>query len=101
MWLLYLKFFLLLLSFFSFDFNDFVQNWLNHENAKSWYHFRPQSDYLLNSKGEMPLDFIGKFENIEQDFQFVCRKIGVTKKLMHTNLVRKIQTVGLSASVIQ
>jgi hypothetical protein len=31
------------------------------------------------------VDFIGKIENIEDDFQLICNKIGVKEKLPHSN----------------
>ena len=33
-----------------------------------------QSDYIYDSTGA-EIDFIGRFENLEKDFSFVCKKI--------------------------
>jgi len=45
-------------------------------------HFKPQIDWIdLKS-----IDFIGKFENLQEDFNTVCDKINITrKKLPHKN----------------
>ncbi len=67
------------------DFNSFVENWLCIENARSWYHFKPQVDYICSSQCDLSLDFIGYFENIEVDFQIIANKIGCNATLGKTN----------------
>jgi hypothetical protein len=55
--------------------NDRVKN--NHMGFNRWIGDREH--YHL-------MDFIGRFENLQEDFDIVCDKIGVTrKKLTHTN----------------
>lgn len=45
-----------------------------------------QLDYISDAKGDLNVDFIGRFENIDQDFQFVCDKLNLkTDKLPHFN----------------
>ena len=34
--------------------------------------FMPQIDWLTDSSGEVAIDFIARFENLEDDFQCVC-----------------------------
>ena len=36
-----------------------------------------QSDYLIDLHGRVLVDFIGRYENLADDFQQVCRRIGV------------------------
>lgn len=49
-------------------------------------HVLAQSDFILNSRGEQIVNFIGKFENLQQDFNIVCDKIGIPKqRLPHKN----------------
>ena len=36
-----------------------------------------QIDYLKDRHGDFPLNFIGRFENIEVDFKFVCEQLGL------------------------
>ena len=35
-----------------------------------------QYEYVCNDKGEIIVDFIGRFETLQKDFSFVCNKIG-------------------------
>jgi len=43
-------------------------------------HYMPQVDYIFHS-GSLLVDFVGKFENLEEDFQKVCDSLNVNFKL--------------------
>jgi len=60
------------------DFRSFVKDIDQHIN---FLHFRPMS-YWLNDD----VDFIGKFENLQEDFDSICRALDVEcKQLPHVN----------------
>ncbi|MBT5016362.1 sulfotransferase family 2 domain-containing protein [Candidatus Peregrinibacteria bacterium] len=68
----------------STSFHDFVMN------AKVGYFPQfmflcPQCDFLMDKSNKPIVDFIGRFENLENDFQKVCEKIEVTAELRKTN----------------
>ena len=44
-----------------------------------------QSRYVLDTEDNLIVDFVGKFENLEQDFEQICRKIHVSTNLPHIN----------------
>jgi len=44
-----------------------------------------QKDFFYDDNNNCLVDFIGKFENINNDFQKICNKIGIKAKLPHTN----------------
>ncbi|WP_017902032.1 sulfotransferase family 2 domain-containing protein [Pseudomonas asplenii] len=67
------------------DFDDLVCRWLDADNVRRQLHFAPQTDFITTSLGHLSLDFIGYQENIENDFQAVCEKIGVDLHLPHLN----------------
>jgi hypothetical protein len=51
----------------------------------SWF-FSPQSDFIIDEEGNPLVDFIGKFENLQNDFSHVCGQIGIpVTELSHTN----------------
>ena len=56
-----------------------------------WIHLLPQKNFLMgdysNRIDKRPyIDFYGKYETLQQDFDYVCEKIGFPKtKLPHTN----------------
>lgn len=61
-------------------FSDFIE-W--HYNANQ---VNLQSEYVYDRDGKCRLDFIGRFENIEEDFNIACEKIGIQSKLSKLNV---------------
>lgn len=51
-----------------------------------WEHFTPQVDFLRNSKGQIVLDYIGRVENIDEDFEFLKGKINPRAKIKSRNI---------------
>lgn len=48
-------------------------------------HFRPQTEFLVNRSGFIELDFLGRFENIERDFNTLCALTGLNARLPQNN----------------
>ncbi len=70
------------------DFDAFVRDWVTPENIYSYIHFVPQHKFL-RSKGNKPIvDFIGRYENLEEDFRYIQNKIGINAELKHLNITR-------------
>jgi len=44
-----------------------------------------QKDFVLSDSGELLVDFIGHYETLQQDFETVCRRIGIDSRLPHKN----------------
>ena len=68
------------------SFFNFVKYYCD-TNHKGWKNndFLPQFNYL-SLDNSLAIDFIGKFENLQEDFDVVCDKIGVARKqLPYTN----------------
>ncbi len=67
------------------DFSAFVMDWLNRENVWSKLHFQPQIDFISTNGAKPEVDFIGRFENLEEDFAYVKKRIGISTSLGHFN----------------
>ena len=67
------------------DFDAFVKGWVNRNNIWKGLHFRPQSSFDLHQKNQPGLDFIGYYENLAADFDFICRKLEIKSTLMEAN----------------
>jgi len=64
------------------SFKEYVNYWKNGGQIST---FPQYHSHYLNEE----LDFIGRFENIQQDFNTICNKIGIPlKKLPHINKSR-------------
>jgi len=49
---------------------------------------RSQHATLSNAKGKLCMDFIGKFENLAEDFQKVCGNLNIKAQLPHLNATK-------------
>ena len=70
-----------------YSFKDYL---FMHIPTPSWSdqycHIIPQYDFLYDQEGNRQVDFVGKFENIQADFNEVCRRLGLPEKtLPHSN----------------
>jgi len=76
------------------------RNFLNHKNFKDFVlhklpppgrddkyrHIMPQTAMLYDGNGRLLVDFVGKFENLQQDFTKVCKHLGFEdSSLPHVN----------------
>lgn len=46
---------------------------------------RLQLDFLADARGQLLMDFVGRFERLQADFRVVCETIGVNANLPHVN----------------
>ena len=54
-------------------------------DEKRWF-VGSQASFICDEKGEIIVDFVGRFENLQQDFNSICRQIGLSPtKLPHVN----------------
>lgn len=57
------------------SFASFV-DWLNQDNLSSTVHLRPQTDWITDNGGNLLVDFIGKYECLETDFDIISNRLG-------------------------
>lgn len=64
-------------------FKEFLKSYI--ESGRLF--FRSQLSYIQDVDGSIPLDFIGRFENLQEDFDIVRQKLGTNKipHLTHSN----------------
>ncbi|HID0753319.1 TPA: sulfotransferase family 2 domain-containing protein [Campylobacter jejuni] len=86
--------------------NDYDKNWadenlknfdtfeqfvlaLKNKNIKdkilSWQHFTPQYKFICDENKNILVNFIGKLENINNDFKIVKNELNFDRKLIHSN----------------
>jgi chondroitin 4-sulfotransferase 11 len=68
------------------NFGSFVRAWLTEENISTWVHFFPQSHFILDETGSVKVDFVGRFERLDEDFNLVAKKLGCQKSLPKKNV---------------
>lgn len=65
------------------SFEQFVLEWVNPANVRIFEHLRPQHRFACDPSGKLAVDFVGRVENFDADFQTVCERLGVERELMH------------------
>lgn len=74
------------------NFEDFVIHWLNRENIQLGIHFNPQAGFIcLPTKSNHEMDFIGYFETLQEDYNFVRDRLstGTILSSQNRNSARK------------
>lgn len=77
-----------------FNFKAFIFHHLPAQNdfCDAYRHIIPQTDYLLNDSGQQIVDFVGRFENLKEDFAYVCEQLALTEaNLPHVNSTSSIR----------
>jgi len=67
------------------DFRTFVCDGLCRPEVLSWVHFRPQSDFICAADGVAMVDFVGRFERLQDDFAVVAARLGMDTSLEPSN----------------
>jgi hypothetical protein len=68
------------------DVNDFALHGLGDPEIMQYVHFREQVSFLTDPRtGRVGVDFIGRFERIDEDFAEICARIGVEAPLVERN----------------
>lgn len=67
------------------DFDEFVKGWVSKDNIwKRWY-LQPQYHFIVEGRRKIDIDFVGYLENIDEDFRYIAKRIGIDCQLQHIN----------------
>ncbi len=70
------------------SFDEFVCHWMSADNIRRYALFTPQVVFLKDMFGRVDMDFVGRFENLAEDYGTVASRIGSTGELPHLNQSR-------------
>ena len=59
-------------------------------NSKLNSQFNDQINWIIGRNGKLLVDFIGRYERVEEDFEKICSILGIRKKLPHKNVTRHL-----------
>ncbi|PSJ17036.1 sulfotransferase family 2 domain-containing protein [Nitrosomonas supralitoralis] len=71
------------------NFQSFVMHGLTSSDIYCGLHFIPQCEYVVNKDNEIDVDFIGRFETLESDFEILAKRLGVSANLSKINHSQK------------
>lgn len=63
------------------SFDSFVREWVTEENVWSWIHFKPQHYFICDDDMNIRIDYVGRMENLADDFKYITKKIDCDVKL--------------------
>ena len=66
-------------------FEKFVLDYLDTDKIHEILLLKPQYLWIYDYKGECKVDFVGRFETLDQDFLKVAKHLNITDKLPHIN----------------
>ncbi len=68
------------------SFTEFILDWVTEENVLLGMHFKPQYLFVTNPGNlKIQVDFIGKFETLQTDYQIIRDKLGLGDDLKFEN----------------
>ena len=67
------------------NFEDFVINGLNDRLIFEITHLIPQSEFICNNKGTILVDYVGRFESLQEDIAVLSKKINSEIVMDHHN----------------
>jgi hypothetical protein len=71
------------------DFDSFVKGSVNQVNIMKGIHLIPQYLFLTDSNGNLLTDYVGKFENLNEEYKLITEKLNIVSKLKKTNKSRR------------
>lgn len=76
------------------SFDDFVLQWVCHENVQKIIHFVPQIKFIESVDGSVDLDYVGKFEDIESDLSEINRLLNCNENIVLKLSRKKVSNRG-------
>tara|TARA_B100001741_G_scaffold311327_1_gene312222 strand:+ start:1645 stop:2292 length:648 start_codon:yes stop_codon:yes gene_type:complete len=68
------------------SFNEFVLKGLEKEEIMNWVHFKPQYTFVCDENDNIVMDFVGKIETLNEDFNTICNHLNIEAELQNLNI---------------
>ncbi|GAA0856963.1 sulfotransferase family 2 domain-containing protein [Aliiglaciecola litoralis] len=65
--------------------NDFVMHYMSVDLLSNQLLFKPQYTFICDEHYNIKVDFVGRFESLEQDFAHICKVLNIHRKLKKVN----------------
>lgn len=58
-------------------FDEFVKKWLVKKGSLQELHFKPQYEYICDTRGNLMVDYIGRFEDYKNSYDYILSRVGL------------------------
>ena len=65
---------------YSQDVKNLFENQKKYRRGITWRESREQHSFLSDKQGNLLVDYVGRFENIQENFNEICDQIGIPKE---------------------
>ena len=68
--------------YFRLDLKSFfnkVPTWRGRAGSRIRRHMMPQHRFVYNEEGKLLVDYVGRFENLGEDFDYICDRVGLNQ----------------------
>jgi uncharacterized protein YpuA (DUF1002 family) len=59
---------------------------LEKEEIMNWIHFKPQYTFICDENNNIVMDFVGKMESLNADFNTICKHLNIESELQKLNM---------------
>ncbi len=71
---------------------SFMYNSLLSRKTKKHILFKPQSEFVCDSHGELMIDYAGKYENLQESYDHICGQLGIkSQELQKVNTSKHLR----------
>ncbi|MEM6462759.1 MAG: sulfotransferase family 2 domain-containing protein [Pseudomonadota bacterium] len=64
------------------DVDRLYENQKDYRRGINWSESREQHSFLSNPDGELMVDFVGRFEDLQEDFYRICDHVGIPRETL-------------------
>jgi hypothetical protein len=68
------------------DVNRFVELLETNPLILEWIHFKPQYKFLIDENNQIPIDYIGRYETLKDDYMYIAQKLELKTSLSQVNV---------------
>lgn len=72
------------------SFEKFVMQWLSIDSANNLLHFTPMVNYLTGINNNLVMDFVGKYETLQDDYKKIQEILHIGADLPHKNASKSV-----------
>jgi hypothetical protein len=67
------------------EFKDLIAPSLIIKKENKYQQIKTTASYIMDENNNLMIDYVGRFENLKNEWEFICKKIGIKIDLPHKN----------------